>query len=59
MINKKGWLLIKGLLLLLLIIVIIVYPTTDNARKWISFIMLIFFTFSFIIDLNRYNKKND
>ena len=56
--NKKNWLIIKGILLLLVAVVIVMLPSANTTRTWIRFLMLIFFTFSFIIDLTKYKKNN-
>ncbi len=56
--NRKTWLYIKAVLIILFTIVIFAMPVEDTFRKGIRFAMLTLFVVSFIIDLNRYKKKN-
>jgi uncharacterized integral membrane protein len=56
--NRKTWLYIKAALILLFTIMIFAMPVQDTFRKWLRFGMLTLFVISFIIDLNRYKKKN-
>jgi uncharacterized integral membrane protein len=56
--NRKTWLYIKAGLIVLFTIVIFAMPVQDTFRKWIRFAMLTLFVASFIIDLNRYKKRN-
>ena len=56
--NRKTWLYIKAVLIVLFTIMIFAMPVADTFRKWLRFGMLCLFVASFIIDLNRYKKKN-
>ena len=51
--NRKTWLYIKAGLIVLFTIIIFAMPVADTFRKWLRF------GASFIIDLNRYKKRND
>ncbi len=55
--NRKLFLIIKAALILLFTVYVLAVPTTDIFRKWLRFGMLIFFVVTFIIDLNRVQKK--
>ncbi len=57
--NRKNWLYIKAGLIVLFTIMIFAMPVEDTFRKWLRFGMLSLFVASFIIDLNRYKKRND
>ncbi|MGB4844918.1 MAG: hypothetical protein WBP16_10665 [Ferruginibacter sp.] len=57
--NRKTWLIIKGVLIIVFALIIIAYPTQDDFRKWLRFGMLVYFVVSFILDLNRFRKKDD
>ncbi|MBK8522511.1 MAG: hypothetical protein WAT20_13560 [Ferruginibacter sp.] len=57
--NRKNWLYIKAGLIVLFTIIIFAMPVEDTFRKWLRFGMLSLFVASFIIDLNRYKKRND
>ncbi len=57
--DRRIWLVFKGILILVLVCMILGFPTNDNFRKWLRFIMLIIFVISFIIDLNAYKRKNN
>jgi hypothetical protein len=56
--NKKLSLIFKAFLIVIFVIYILVLPTKDTMRMWIRFAMLVFFTITFIIELNKYRKNN-
>ena len=56
--NRKNWLYIKAVLIVLFTVMIFAMPVADTFRKWLRFGMLCLFVASFIIDLNRYKKRN-
>ena len=56
--NKKHWLIIKGSLIVLFTLIVVAMPTEDVVRKWLRFIMLAVFVFSFIRDLIIYKRDN-
>jgi hypothetical protein len=56
--NKKLSLILKAALIVLFVVYILAMPVKDMVRMWIRFAMLIFFTITFIIELNKYRKDN-
>jgi|GEM_PF-1320979 len=58
MLNKKLSLVLKALLIIIFVAYILAMPTQDKVRMWIRFSLLIFFTVTFIIELNKFRKNN-
>jgi hypothetical protein len=58
MANRKLSLILKAVLIVVFVIYVIAMPTKDIVRMLIRFAMLIFFTVTFIIELNKYRKDN-
>ncbi len=56
--NKKLSLILKVVLIVIFVIYILAVPTKDIFRMGMRFAMLIFFTVTFIIELNKYRKDN-
>jgi hypothetical protein len=56
--NKKTTLIIRAILIAALTTFILVQPHVTPFRKWLRFIMLIFFVVTFIIDFTKYKKEN-
>jgi hypothetical protein len=56
--NKKLSLFLKAALIVFFVVYILVMPVKDTVRMWIRFTMLVFFTITFIIELNKYRKDN-
>jgi hypothetical protein len=56
--NRKLSLILKAVLIVIFVVYILALPTKDTVRMWIRFAMLVFFTITFIIELNKYRKDN-
>jgi hypothetical protein len=56
--NRKLSLILKAVLIVIFVVYILALPTKDTMRMWIRFTMLVFFTITFIIELNKYRKDN-
>jgi hypothetical protein len=58
MANRKLSLILKAVLIVIFAAYILAMPTKDMVRMWIRFAMLVFFTVTFIMELNKYRKDN-
>jgi hypothetical protein len=56
--NRKLSLIFKAVLIVIFVIYILAIPTTDTVRIGIRFAMLVFFTVTFIVELNKYRKDD-
>jgi hypothetical protein len=58
MANRKLSLILKAVLIVVFVIYVVAIPTKDIVRMGIRFAMLVFFTVTFIIELNKYRKDD-
>ncbi len=56
--NRKISLWVKAVLIAVFVIYVLILPAQDYFRTGFRVLLLIFFTATFIADLNKYKKNN-